>query len=61
MQKDETGQPVVVMLCEQDGTRVEDENRLGEMERNGDTLTVKWKKGATGTDTFERLLDVDPA
>lgn len=60
-QKDDGGGLVVALLCEQDGTKVEDKDRLGEIEQSGDTLTVTWKKGTTGTESFERFRDMDPA
>ncbi|WP_234433219.1 hypothetical protein [Streptomyces sp. NRRL WC-3549] len=60
-QTDDLGDLVVALLCEQDGTKVEGKDRLGEIERNGDTLTVTWKKGTTGTESFERFRDMDPA
>ncbi|WP_406409991.1 hypothetical protein OG923_15195 [Streptomyces halstedii] len=60
-QKDDGGGLVVALLCEQDGTKAEDKDRLGEIEQSGDTLTVEWKKGTTGTESFERFRDMDPA
>ncbi|KDQ68739.1 hypothetical protein [Streptomyces sp. NTK 937] len=60
-QKDDGGGLVVALLCEQDGTKAEDKDRLGEIEQSGDTLTVTWKKGTTGTESFERFRDMDPA
>ncbi|MFE5962955.1 hypothetical protein ACFYZ6_20810 [Streptomyces rubiginosohelvolus] len=51
----------VALLCEQDGARVMSKDRVGNLRQNGDTLTVTWKKGASGTDTFERFQDMDPA
>ncbi|MFG3406874.1 hypothetical protein [Streptomyces sp. NPDC048142] len=60
-QKDGSGGLEVGLLCEQDGARVESKDRFGELRQNGDTLTVTWKKGATGADTFERFQDMEPA
>ncbi|MCW8216185.1 hypothetical protein [Streptomyces griseolus] len=60
-QKDDGGGLVVALLCEQDGSKAEDKDRLGEIEQSGDTLTVTWKKGTTGTESFERFRDMDPA
>ncbi|MFF9589273.1 hypothetical protein ACF1FX_08580 [Streptomyces sp. NPDC014646] len=61
-QKDESGDFLeVALLCRQDGARVEDKDRVGNLSQNGDTLTVKWNRGATGSETFERFRDMDPA
>ncbi|MEU5327996.1 hypothetical protein [Streptomyces parvus] len=61
-QEDESGGFLeMALLCEQDGVRVKSKDRAGNLRQNGDTLTVTWKKGATGTDTFERFQDMDPA
>lgn len=61
-QEDESGDFLeVALLCEQDGARVMSKDRVGNLRQNGDTLTVTWKKGASGTDTFERFQDMDPA
>ncbi|MEU9763698.1 hypothetical protein ACFYYY_17570 [Streptomyces sp. NPDC001834] len=61
-QKDESGDFLeVALLCRQDGARVEDKDRVGNLSQNGDTLTVKWNKGATGSETFTRFRDMDPA
>ncbi|MEL5959165.1 hypothetical protein AADR41_31155, partial [Streptomyces sp. CLV115] len=35
-------------MCQQDGVRVANKDRAGNLSQNGDTLTVKWNKGATG-------------
>jgi hypothetical protein len=59
-QKDESGGfPEVALLCEQDGVRVADQDRAGSLSQNGDTLTVRWNKGATGSESFERFRDMD--
>jgi hypothetical protein len=61
-QEDEGGDFLeVALLCEQDGARVKSRDRVGNLRQNGDALTVTWKKGATGADTFERFRDMDPA
>ncbi|RPK93675.1 hypothetical protein EES46_05340 [Streptomyces sp. ADI98-10] len=61
-QEDESGDFLeMALLCEEDGVRVKSKDRVGNLRQNGDTLTVTWKKGATGTDTFERFSDMDPA
>ncbi|MFJ2590366.1 hypothetical protein [Streptomyces sp. NPDC087538] len=61
-QEDESGDFLeVALLCEQDGVRVADKDRAGNLSQNGDTLTVKWNKGATGSESFERFRDMDPA
>ncbi|WP_103534277.1 hypothetical protein [Streptomyces sp. SM11] len=60
--EDESGDFLeMALLCEEDGVRVKSKDRVGDLRQNGDTLTVTWKKGATGTDTFERFSDMDPA
>ncbi|MGW0645094.1 hypothetical protein [Streptomyces badius] len=60
-QEDESGDFLeMALLCEQDGVRVASKDRVGDLRQNGDTLTVTWKKGATGTDTFERFSDMNP-
>ncbi|CAM5733760.1 hypothetical protein SBADM41S_07570 [Streptomyces badius] len=60
-QEDESGDFLeMALLCEQDGVRVACKDRVGNLRQNGDTLTVTWKKGATGTDTFERFSDMTP-
>ncbi|MFF5772594.1 hypothetical protein ACFY8V_11435 [Streptomyces californicus] len=51
----------MALLCEEDGVRVTSKDRVGNLRQNGDKLTVTWKKGATGTDTFERFGDMDPS
>ncbi|MFJ3998939.1 hypothetical protein [Streptomyces parvus] len=59
-QEDESGDFLeMALLCEQDGVRVANKDRVGNLRQNGDTLTVTWKKGATGTDTFERFSDMN--
>ncbi|MFE6697784.1 hypothetical protein [Streptomyces sp. NPDC057718] len=59
-QEDESGDFLeMALLCEEDGVRVASKDRVGDLRQNGDTLTVTWKKGATGTDTFERFSDMD--
>ncbi|WP_032764333.1 hypothetical protein [Streptomyces sp. CNS654] len=59
-QEDESGEFLeMALLCEQDGARVASKDRVGNLRQNGDTLTVTWKKGATGTDTFERFSDMN--
>ncbi|MFD5198577.1 hypothetical protein ACFWM7_00100 [Streptomyces sp. NPDC058375] len=59
-QEDESGDFLeMALLCEEDGVRVASKDRVGNLRQNGDTLTVTWKKGATGTDTFERFSDMD--
>ncbi|MFD9287328.1 hypothetical protein ACFWBV_03250 [Streptomyces sp. NPDC060030] len=61
-QKDESGDFLeMALLCKEDGVRVADKDRVGNLEQNGNTLTVEWKKGATGTETFTRVRDMDPA
>ncbi|MFE4449977.1 hypothetical protein [Streptomyces sp. NPDC056796] len=61
-QKDRSGDFLeMALLCKEDGVRVADKDRVGNLEQTGDTLSVEWKKGATGTETFERARDVDPA
>ncbi|MFI8433698.1 hypothetical protein ACIGJO_08105 [Streptomyces sp. NPDC079020] len=61
-QKDGSGDFLeVALLCEQDGKRVESKDRVGNLNQSGDTLTVKWNKGATGSETYERFRDMDPA
>ncbi|NEB40688.1 hypothetical protein G3I54_27885 [Streptomyces sp. SID14515] len=60
-QEDESGDFLeMALLCEEDGVRVKSKDRVGNLRQNGDTLTVTWKKGATGTDTFERFSDMNP-
>ncbi|TYR49421.1 hypothetical protein [Streptomyces parvus] len=60
-QEDESGDFLeMALLCEQDGVRVASKDRVGNLRQSGDTLTVTWKKGATGTDTFERFSDMNP-
>ncbi|MFE3368119.1 hypothetical protein ACFXOK_00715 [Streptomyces sp. NPDC059173] len=60
-QGDESGDFLeMALLCEQDGVRVASKDRVGNLRQDGDTLTVTWKKGATGTDTFERFSDMNP-
>lgn len=61
-QEDESGDFLeVALLCEQDGVRVEDKDRVGNLEQTGNTLSVEWNKGATGTETYERFRDMQPA
>lgn len=61
-QEDESGDFLeTALLCEENGVRGKSKDRVGYLRQNGDTLTVTWKKGATGTDTFERFSDMDPA
>lgn len=61
-QKDESGDFLEVgLLCSQDGVRVPDKDRVGNLSQNGDTLTVEWKKGASGSESFKRFRDLDPA
>lgn len=61
-QEDESGGFLeMALLCEEDGVRVTSKDRVGNLRQNGDKLTVTWKKGATGTDTFERFGDMDPS
>lgn len=61
-QEDESGDFLeVALLCKKDGVRVESEDRVGNLEQSGNTLTVEWAKGDTGTETFERFRDMDPA
>ncbi|MFB7913896.1 hypothetical protein [Streptomyces sp. NPDC056061] len=61
-QKDESGDFLEVgLLCRQDGARVEDKDRVGNLSQNGDMLTVKWNKGATGEEKYTRFRDMDPA
>jgi len=59
-QKDRSsGALKTALLCSQDGTRVENKDRLAYRDQNGDTLTVKWAKGATGEEEFTRFRDMD--
>ncbi|MFJ6883862.1 hypothetical protein ACIQRC_03370 [Streptomyces californicus] len=61
-QEDESGGFLeMALLCEEDGVRVKSKDRVGNLRQNGDKLTVTWKKGATGTDTFERFGDMNPS
>ncbi|MCF3171557.1 hypothetical protein IPZ64_32435, partial [Streptomyces violaceoruber] len=61
-QEDESGGFLeMALLCEEDGVRVTSKDRVGNLRQNGDKLTVTWKKGATGTDTFERFGDMNPS
>ncbi|WP_272922907.1 MULTISPECIES: hypothetical protein [Streptomyces] len=61
-QEDESGGFLeMALLCEEDGVRVKSKDRVGNLRQIGDKLTVTWKKGATGTDTFERFGDMDPS
>ncbi|QEU76554.1 hypothetical protein CP967_14750 [Streptomyces nitrosporeus] len=61
-QKDESGDFLeMALLCEQDGVRVPADDRVGNLRQEGDTLSVEWKKGATGTESYERFRDMDPA
>lgn len=60
-QKDESGDFLeMALLCKEDGVRVKSKDRIGNLEQTGDTLSVEWKKGATGTETFERARDLEP-
>ncbi|MER7941445.1 hypothetical protein [Streptomyces sp. NPDC094458] len=60
-QKDERGDFLeMALLCKEDGVRVKSKDRIGNLEQTGDTLSVEWKKGATGTETFERARDLEP-
>ncbi|MFF0074696.1 hypothetical protein [Streptomyces sp. NPDC005494] len=61
-QEDESGDFLeVALLCEQDGVRVEDKDRVGNLEQTGNTLSVAWNKGATGTEAYERFRDMETA
>ncbi|OCC09001.1 hypothetical protein A3Q37_05022 [Streptomyces sp. PTY087I2] len=53
-------EPTRVNAVFTDSDGFECKGRAGNLRQNGDTLTVTWKKGATGTDTFERFQDMDP-
>lgn len=61
-QKDESGDFLeMALLCKEDEVRVKTKDRVGNLKQTGDTLSVEWKKGATGTETFDRVRDLDPA
>jgi hypothetical protein len=48
----------IAMLCERGGKPVKEEDRGGDLTYGGgDTVTVKWFKGKTGSETFTRYGD----
>lgn len=48
----------IAMLCERGGKPVKEEDRGGDLTYSGgDTVTVKWFKGKTGSETFTRYGD----
>lgn len=51
----------MALLRGQDGVRTEDEDRVGDLDRTGYTLSAEWDEGATGTETYARFRDRQPA
>ncbi|MCC3766634.1 hypothetical protein [Streptomyces sp. UNOC14_S4] len=58
-QKDEEGKGLVLaLLCEQDGVRTESKDRAADIAQIGDSLIVRWNKGAEGAEILRRFQDI---